>query len=140
MGQKNTKTIIKNHIVLIQDPPRSEEITLQVPEKRFLFIMSALNTFKADLIAASNLINTPGLPQYIWLHDSGNRIQNAIHSGLFGQDVIVLEKPITRGTQKILLNMSLYELTKCIQGELGQKFKLIAHTPITHGGVHCVFF
>jgi hypothetical protein len=135
----NQELANSDFVVIQQEQPRSEEITVQVPVLQFLNVLTILNTFNADLVATSEFITTDNLV-HIWTHDSGNRIRNAIAAGLLGNDVIVLDKPIKRGTQKIVLKMSAFNLKQSIDLSLKSKFKLIAHTPVSHGGVHCVFF
>jgi hypothetical protein len=150
MGQSQPKSTMKSqttdsdYFISPQETARSEEITIQVHYDCFNLVLPLLNSFKADLIASSEFITEPKKNVYIWLNDSGNRIRNAIESGLFGQGVSVLDTPLSRGTKKLTLTKLLsayqfkYEIEHKIQKQIPSK--IIAHSLISQSGVQCVFF
>src|SRR4051812_24483088 len=87
----------KLHAVLLEDSS-SEEITLRIKCTESLKMYQMLNKLKIEMIATTELVSSSEFYHFIWINDVGNRLRNAIASGLLGDSQLVTK---SKGKRKI---------------------------------------
>lgn len=123
--------------VLIEDKSQ-DEITMQILTSDLLKMYQMLRHLNIDIVATTQHVTFLEKYSFIWINDTGNRLTNAIKSGLLSADVKFIKK--SKGLRKIctpsmISSLSFRNYIATLEG-----CKVISHT-VTHLPVaQCVYF
>jgi len=113
--------------VLLEEPSK-DEIALQIPASDLLITYQLLNKLNIYILATSQHVSTSHSFIFLWIHDPGSRIRNAVPSGLLGAEMKLVRK--SKGERKICLSTPLtsYQLKGYVQKLEKSGIAVISHS------------